>query len=305
MKTLDDIDFLKFVGKQESQFITNLSEFGDDIKNRFKNGINNFGDELPWNKTHDHFRLRPSEVTIWAGINGHGKSLVLSHVMAHLMKTTTCLIASLEMPIASTGNRLLRQIGGISNPTPEFVDQMLQWTDDRLWIYDELDTVKSERILGMCIYAMTELNIKHIVIDSLMKCGIGGDDYNKQKDFVDRLCWAAKTHGGHIHLVHHMRKGHSENETPDKFDVKGAGEITDLVDNLVIVHRNKSKEKKIQDNKPVEDFEPDATLTIAKQRHGEWEGKINLWFHQESQQFTPSSSLNTEYFQINQVEAVA
>jgi len=305
MNKIDDIDFLKFVGKQESQFITNLSEFSDDIKNRFKHGINNFGDELPWNKTHEHFRMRPSEVTIWAGINGHGKSLVLSHVMAHLMKTTTCLIASLEMPIASTGNRLLRQIGGIDNPTQSFIEEMLFWTDNRLWIYDELDTVQSERILGMCIYAMTELNIKHIVIDSLMKCGIGGDDYNKQKAFVDRLCWAAKTHGGHIHLVHHMRKGHSEDETPDKFDVKGAGEITDLVDNLVIVHRNKAKEKKIQDEKPVEDYEPDTTLTIAKQRHGEWEGKINLWFHKESNQFCSGSSLKTEYYQLNEVSSVA
>ncbi len=305
MNKIDDIDFLQFVGKQESQFITNLSEFSDDIKNRFKHGINNFGDELPWHKTHDHFRMRPSEVTIWAGINDHGKSLILSHVMTHLMKTTTCLIASLEMPIASTGNRLLRQIGGVDNPTQEFIETMLKWTDDRLWIYDELDTVKSERILGMCIYAMTELNIKHIVIDSLMKCGIGGDDYNKQKSFVDRLCWAAKTYGGHIHLVHHMRKGHSEHETPDKFDVKGAGEITDLVDNLVIVHRNKSKEQKIQDEKPVEDCEPDATLTVAKQRHGEWEGKINLWFHKESQQFLHWSEAKPEWFDVSMQEKVA
>ena len=149
MNKLDDIDFMSFIGKQESQFITNLSEFSDDIKNRFKHGTNIFGDELPWSKTHDHFRMRPSEVTIWAGINGHGKSLVLSHVMAHLMKTTTCLIASLEMPIVSTGNRLLRQIGGLDNPTERYIQQMLDWTNGRLWIYDELDTVKSERILGM------------------------------------------------------------------------------------------------------------------------------------------------------------
>ena len=298
MNRLDDIDFIEFVGKQESQFITNLSEFSDDIKERFKFGINGFGDDLPWRKTHEKFRLRPGEVTIWAGINGHGKSLVLSQVMSHLMKTTTCLIASLEMSIASTGNRLLKQIGRVDNPTAEYIDLMLKWTDDRLWVYDELDTVKSERILGMCIYAMTVLNIKHIVIDSLMKCGISGDDYNNQKMFIDRLCWAAKTHGGHIHLVHHMRKGRSEAETPDKFDVKGAGEITDLVDNLVIVHRNKAKEKDIQEGKEVADNAPDSTLTVAKQRHGEWEGVINLWFDTPSNQFTPSSSKETEYFDL-------
>ncbi len=64
MNKLDDVDFLSFVGKQESQFITNLLEFSDPIKERFKQGINHFGDELPWTKTHDKFRMRPCEVTI-------------------------------------------------------------------------------------------------------------------------------------------------------------------------------------------------------------------------------------------------
>lgn len=298
MKKLDNIDFLNFVGKQESQWITDLSEQGDGIKDRFKNGVSNFGDALPWPKTHDHFRLRPGEVTIWAGINGHGKSLVSSHVFAHLMKKTTCLIASLEMPIAATGNRMLRQISGKDDPDSALIDQMLEWTTGRLWVYDQLDTVQPERILGMCIYCMTELNIKHIVIDSLIKCGIAGDDYNRQKEFVDRLCWAAKTHGGHIHLVHHMRKGHSENDVPDKFDIKGAGEITDLVDNVVIVHRNKRKEDRVQQGEAVNEFDPDTTLTVVKQRHGEWEGQINLWFHKASQQFLSHSKSSPEYFEL-------
>ena len=150
----------------------------------------------------------------------------------------------------------------------------------------------------MCIYAMTVLKIKHIVIDSLMKCGINGDDYNGQKTFVDRLCWAAKTYGGHIHLVHHMRKGRSESDAPDKFDVKGAGEITDMVDNLVIVHRNKEKERAIENGEHVHDGICDTTLIVAKQRHGEWEGKIKLWFHKESQRFASGSNLITENFDI-------
>ena len=79
---------------------------------------------------------------------------------------------------------------------------------------------------------MNKLGCKHIVIDSLMKCGIGEEDYQAQGDFVDKLCWIAKKYDVHIHLVHHMRKGRSEDDIPDKFDVKGASRITDMVDNL-------------------------------------------------------------------------
>ena len=80
--------------------------------------------------------------------------------------------------------------------------------------------------------ALKELKIQHVVIDSLMKCGIMDDDYNGQKQFVDCLCWAAKTYGGHIHLIHHIRKTRSEEEIPDKFDVMGASALTNLVDNV-------------------------------------------------------------------------
>ena len=88
-----------------------------------------------------------------------------------------------------------------------------------------------------------------------------------------------------------MRKGESETKIPDKFDVKGAGELTDLVDNVMIVHRNKAKERRAEANETVDHYEPDATLTVAKQRHGEWEGRINLYFHRDSQQYVPNPDM--------------
>lgn len=305
MKRIDlsDVDLLSFVGRQESQYITSFREFLGDITQRLQNGVQIFGDALPWKKTHDCFRLRPKEVTIWAGINGHGKSMVTSHVAASLSKDCKVLIASLEMPIAATGARMVRQIAGTSRPTEDFIRQVVDWSEDRIYLYDELDTVNSERILGLCIYAFTVLGIEHIFIDSLLKCGVPVDDYNRQKEFVDRLCWVAKTHGGHIHLIHHMRKSDSELKAPDKFDVKGAGEITDLVDNIVIVHRNKEKEIKVEKGEAVGANIPDATLGVKKQRHGEWEGKINLWFDKDSMQYKSGSDSRLEWFEVKKNEA--
>jgi twinkle protein len=286
VRRIDDVDFLEFAAAQESKFFVGLSEDREGILQRFESGVMSTGDTLPWLKTHESFRMRPGEVTLWAGINGHGKSLVLSHVTVHLLQHTTVALASMEMSIQATGHRLLRQMLGTSRPTQEIINASIDWTDDnRLWVYDQLDTVASERILGMAIYAMRELKCAHVIIDSLMKCGIGPDDYEGQQKFVDRLCWAAKTYGGHISLVHHVRKGQDEDQAPGKFDVKGAGGITDLVDNIVIVHRRKSKERKVEKGEEVDRLEPDTVLRIEKQRHGEWEGAVNLYFHGDSHQY--------------------
>ena len=298
MNVLEDVDLLEFIGRQESQSMIPLSDFEDVIIERMANGVSCYGDEIPWQKHQDNFRFRPHEVTLWAGINGHGKSLVLSHVMAHLMKTSSCILASLEMKADSVGERLVKQISGCGKPTTNFIKAVLNWTDDRLWIYDELDTVEHKRIIGMCIYAFSELKIQHVFIDSLMKCGMDEDDYNSQKRFVDRLCWVAKTHGGHIHLVAHMRKGKTEFDIPDKFDVMGSSAITNLVDNVAIVHRNKKKEFEIEKGNEVEKMVPDSIVKIVKQRHGEWEGKINLWLDKESQQFKGSPDGRLEWFDI-------
>lgn len=278
----DDVDFLEFLGLEERQYIAPASNFADRVRDRFRDGVIAIGETLPWQKTHDRVRLRPGEVSLWAGINGHGKSLILGQVLLWLRSNV--LIASLEMKPEATLSRMVRQALGHPNPTDQYISQFFSLTEN-LWIYDQTDTSKPERILGMCYYAAKELGVNHIMLDSLMKCGIAPDDYPRQKDFVDRLCWCAKANDIHIHLVHHVRKSEREGKEPDKFDIKGAGEIADLVDNVFIPHRNKDKERKTETGKPVEKMMPDETVMVAKQRHGEWEGKIALWFHKPSTQF--------------------
>jgi len=285
VKILTDDD-LNFVATQESQFILRPNEFSDEILARFRGEIEYLGDNLPWSKTHSCVALRPCEVSIWSGYNGHGKSQILGQVVAWTLNKKW-LIASMEMKPSATMQRMIRQIAGTRQPDDDYLKRFLNWTDEKLWIYDQQDSVKHERILGMIHYASRELNINHIVIDSLMKCGIATDDYASQKEFVDKLCWAAKTYNIHIHLVHHMRKGADEMKMPGKYDLKGSGDISDLVDNVFIVHRNKTKEGKIQKGDDVDEREPDCRLGVVKQRHGEWEGVFNLWFHKESLQYIP------------------
>lgn len=290
MRTMnDEIDYSQYLNDRDGQKIREASTWTDDVLYCLNGRNGASGDLLPWSKTHSHLQLRPGELSIWAGINGHGKSLVLGQIMLWLLPTTRALVASMEMKPEATMTRMAQQASGVHHPADDWVRKFMKWTDERLWIYDQIDTVSTDKILGMVTYAANQLDIKHIVIDSLTKCGIAPDDYGAEKRFVDRLCWLAKSTGVHIHLVAHMRKGEREGKEPDKFDVRGAGAITDLADNLFIFHRNVDKEeaRRFDSSGSAKTDEADAKLIVAKNRNGEWQGKVALWFDPKSTQFVP------------------
>lgn len=208
-----------------------------------------------------------------------------------------CCIASLELKPGKLLQRLTRQALCHKMPAREDVETAFEWYDDRLWLFNVTGTAKADRLLEIFAYARKRYGIQLFVIDSLMKCGLGEDDYNGQKDFVDRLCDFKNKNSCHIILVTHSRKSESEDKPTGKMDVKGTGAITDLTDNLFIIWRNKIREKalrKMADHGPaaLDDKEnkyvalPASILLLEKQRNGDgWEGQQPLWLDPESHQF--------------------
>ena len=247
------------------------------------------GAKLPFRKMADKIRFREAEVTIWTGYNGHGKSLLLGQAVLGLVaqREKTC-IASMEMRPAATLTRMARQGEGTINGTREFVREL--YSNDLagkyIWLYDQMGMVNADKIVAVGAYAQEKRGCSHFVIDSLLKCGISEDDYNGQKRFVDKLCTLARDTGIHIHLVCHSRKGKDEMTPPGKMDVRGAASITDQVDNVISVWRNKVKEQSLETGNGYNPNDPDAMMIISKQRHGDWEGNCALWFDRHSQQFT-------------------
>jgi twinkle protein len=290
---IQDGDFDKYMSDRDASEHANVkpaNEFQDQLISFFNNDNVFAGASLPWNKTYDQFRLRPAEVTLWPGFNGHGKSLVLGQIILHLLKEQKVCIASFEMRPVTTLARMCRQALGSNNPTNDYVSRFCDRAGERLWFYDQYGTVNHQRVIAVIHYAAEKLGVHHFVIDSLMKCGIADDDYSGQKSFVDKLCASAKDTGCHIHLVAHSRKGQDEFSAPGKMDVKGSGSITDQVDNVITVWRNKRKEQAMASNKADEKIlnEADTILICDKQRNGEWEGKIGLWYDQASMRFRES-----------------
>jgi twinkle protein len=241
---------------------------------------------MPWRKTHGDFHFRDGEVTLWGGVNGHGKSQLVGQVAHHFAEQDQKIaLASLEMRPASTMARMSRQAFGGDMPPESYLKKYGKWTDGKLWLYDHIGSVNPQTMLAVIRYSIDQFKVNHFVVDNLMKCGMGEDAYNEQKSFVDGLCVIAKDTGCHIHLVLHVKKGKSEFDLPSKFDIKGSGAITDLVDNCFIVWRNKEKESKLRSGEDYSPDDPDCLLLLVKQRHGEAEGAYRLYFDRESLQY--------------------
>ena len=302
---IDLRDYIKLVGELEAQEIHSAGKWRDELLAKALGDEEVTGDTLPWGKVKDYFRLRPSEVTVWAGMNGHRKSMATGMValdLAHQGKRIA--IASLEMKPAETLWRMCLQASGIAHgkPSKGFVDDFTDFADEHILIYDQLDSIATEKVLGFVNYVGSELKCNHVFLDSLAKCGIGVENREGESDFINNLAWSAKHLGTHIHLVSHVRKPHSAGEeyVPSKFDVKGNSAIVDLADNLVVCWADKRRENLKHlpslDEKQLEYMNNtfDQKLIVAKQRHGAWEGTIGLYSH-HSLQFTAHKGKSIEY----------
>ncbi|VUD66351.1 hypothetical protein TDB9533_03567 [Thalassocella blandensis] len=291
-----DLEELEQEKNSEAQFIIQPSDVTDSTIELANHGHEQRGDCTPWGKVDQTWRCRPAELTIWAGHNGSGKSNALGQSILWFLKDQQkrALIASLEMKPQETLLRMISQRAGC-HPSSEFIKQTLHALTGRLWIYNQLDTIPAKRILALVHYAAKELKVNHIVVDSLMKCGFGYEDYSGEKNFVDRLQNAAKKYNTHIHLVCHVRKGENEFNRLSKQDIRGGGVITDIADNVIIIQRNKLREQakaKQSHNRPLSAQEtkslegPDVWLSVEKNRHGGKEGCSGLYFHEGSKQLT-------------------
>jgi hypothetical protein len=86
-----------------------------------------------------------------------------------------------------------------------------------------------------------------------------------------------------------VRKLDSEKSQPDKFDVVGSGDITNLADNVFIVNRNIEKQEKVNegwgsqtisssDTRTWEELS-DGLISAVKVRYGQ-PCRIKLWWNQ-------------------------
>lgn len=254
-------------------------------------------------KLRNVFEFRPGEVTCWAGYNGHRKSMFVGQVVAELCKQRQrCLVASFEMQPSRTLARMARQVFGLHQPRPSDLASFSRWTDGKLWLFDHMGRISTDQMLAVCGYFADELKGHQVVIDSMMMVCASEESLDEQKQFMTDLVRCAQETGLHIHLVAHCRKPSDDSKSPTKYDIRGSAAISDQAHNVVSVWANKDKKARLQANSNDDTAlaQPDAVISIEKQRNGHFEGKLKFWFDESSFRFTDDRMAPIEAWSLDE-----
>lgn len=262
------------------------------------------GYRLPFGKIRDQVSFRPAELTLWTGATGAGKSQLLTHACVEWgSQGARVCVASLEMTPPQTLRRMVKQAGNTDRPTEEFIHSIMRWLDQWLWMFTVVGKSQVARVLEIFEYARCRYGCDTFVIDSVMRLGIGSEDYEGQEKAVYEIVSWAVDKGVHVHLVAHARKsGPGGSNVPELDDVKGASEIAANAFNVIAVWRNRKHEDELKiaaeaaekgDAVAVQRFKelqekPGVIVNVAKQRNGDFEGKFGLWFDQRTYQYRSS-----------------
>lgn len=269
--TLTDDDLAAFVEPRSL-----VGKISDLIHGRgAKKGVT-----LPWEWLHDKVRLLPGQVSIWAGINFHGKSTMLRQISLHFARSgeKVCCAFLEEDPETSMAEMAQLALPDVNlRDSDEYIDIACSWCTGKLWLYNQTQMMSTQRILALIAYAAKEKGCTQFILDSLMRTGLAQDDYEGQRVFVNQLTNYAMQLGVHIHLVHHIVKV-NESEVPGRDSIRGTGAITDQAHHAFIVWRNTNDQKAFD--------EPDGLLVIAKNRGfrpANYRGKVNMFVHSSGQ----------------------
>ena len=274
METLS-LDLLEpYLKIEQERSIKPANEFTKEVLDHYLVGEQVKGVALPWGDP-STFRLRDGECSIVGGINSSGKSLVCGQILLKAMESgERCLSCSLEMSPKSQLARMWRQASLDRQPDLDFGLMFNAWAKDRLYFFDKQGSVDLDTLMAVIRYSIDHYDTRMILVDSLMTIGgIANDDYTAQKNVVCRLTAACRELECHIILVCHARKTMSVRDKIDRFSIRGAGELTDRVDNVILLGRYYSENPE----------DPDSYLSISKARHWDMaEAEFDLHLHMES-----------------------
>jgi twinkle protein len=287
----DEIDFEAYEWETDCRAkVRTVTDYHDEAWNELGPSVGGSAPSMFSSKLKHCLQFRPGEVTAWAGYSGHRKSMFTGQVAMELgIQGVPSLMCSFEMSPAKTLARMARQFTAEQFPRPESFARFMERTAGKVWLFDHMGRIDPAKCLTVCRYFANELNGRHVWIDSfMMVCG-SEERMDEQKQFATDLNRLAQETGLHVHVIAHCRKPASGDESnpPGKHDLRGSAAITDQCSNVITVWANKAKKARLAENEfdPVI-HEPDAAITVCKQRNSDFEGRLKFWFDDASMRFT-------------------
>ena len=194
------------------------------------------------------------ELSVWSGGNGSGKSTLLSQLaIESFRKDYNVLIFSGELKDSRLMKWMNLQICGKSNLFynkqydyyyPKNKNATMEFSNNKLFVYDNEIGNDISKIIFAIYDAVKNKNVKMVILDNLMSMNLssyGQDKYDVQTKLITDLSDIAKRLNIHIHFVCHPRKSTSFLR---KYDISGTADLTNIADNVFIVHRVNNDFKK-------------------------------------------------------------
>lgn len=281
--------------------------FAEAVVERFHPSKSAFrGLDTPWASLNALTTFRRGQYVLWTGFSGSGKSTLLSQTIVHgLLKGERYVWFSGEMPARMTLAWLVTQLLGEREPNPKKIRDTMMWLRDKLWIVDVVRNIYGKRLFELFRYAAKRYDIRNVVIDSLLRCGLREDDNDGQKGFIDLLCDFKLEYDAIVHLVAHQRKPDDEWSKPGKFGVRGASAITDEADIILSVwatpNEEQNEEPRPRRSKSLTVHqECDTILSLIKNRElgGKLPIRLPLYFEHNSLQFHEQQRKIVRYLDI-------
>lgn len=185
----------------------------------------------------------------------------------------------------------------------ETKDKMREWYRGKVHIYNNEDDNTAKSILKKMEELAKRYGVKNFVLDNLMMIDLECNEYEllkKQKEFVLSLKRFARRYNSVVHLIAHPRKTDIIKRLT-KMDVAGSGDITNLADYVLAVHRVTPAEKEDIENKKGEVIQSgcpyDNIIDLFKNRPmGHQDKVIGLHFDMASKRmYGDSDDLKKQY----------
>lgn len=240
------------------------------------------------------------EVTIVSGINGSGKSTWLNMLALNAVQAERkTVIWSGELPAnrlkswifqAAAGKGYLDYRNGVYSAGKRYIGKIEQWLDPRLFIYNNDYGNDYGQIISDIRTFNEKGDIRLFILDNMMAMdlsALSGDKYEQQKAFILGVKALAKETNSHVVIVAHPRK---ETTLLRKEGVCGTSDLTNAVDNVLLIHRvNTDFIRKAEEfwkhDKVAVLSEFDNVIEVAKNRDFGHEFVTGMYFEADSRRF--------------------
>jgi len=253
------------------------------------------------------------ELSVWSGSNGSSKSTILNQMaIESVNQGYKTAIYSGELVPEKLFKWITMQCAGKKNMKYNtkgdfyYVDDytracIKEWLEDKLFIYNNEIGNKAKDIIEQLKLCVQKNDIKVLILDNLMSMDLrnyGDNKYETQSLLVQHLSALAKELNVHIHFVCHPRKATSFLR---KEDIAGTGDLTNIADNVYIMHRvnqdfkvrTREMFKWREDN---EIYKYTNVLEICKNREFGWQDMmIGMYFEIESKRLLNTQNEEKKY----------